>query len=220
MFYSKSTYIYLYTLQTAGLKHFGIKRPPQTDISKSDNMLDKTSADFIHWEGPSDLCRAGSYEWCCDVMTWLDCATPTRLWEDLCTSSSSSSLSSCSFWCICFILSISISNLMWIYQREERGGERGGAGWTYPSVCLCALYGTCCCWRMLAVSLMTSSVLSLAWLSRSRSCFLRSGSESEARSTGRLRSRIWAHSSSFCFCRRPTSDWLSCTHPHTHRAVC
>lgn len=78
--------------------------------------------------------------------------------------------------------------------------------------CVCCI--TCCCCCILAVSLVISSAFSLTWLSRRRSCFLRAGSDSEARSTGRLRSRIWAHRSSFCFCRRLTSAWLSCRHPH------
>lgn len=143
---------------------------------------------------------------------------PTRLWEDLCTSSNSSSLSSNSFWWICFILSISISKRMWICQRErkkEKQGEKDSRERTFLNLFVC-VGSTCCCCCILAVSAVISCALSLAWLSRKRSCFLRSGSESEARSTGRLRSRIWAHNSSFCFCRRPTSDWLSCTCPHKY----
>lgn len=84
-------------------------------------------------------------------------------------------------------------------------------------VCVCVhIVSTCCCCCILAVSVVISCALSPAWLSSRRSCFLRSGSDSEARSTGRLRSRIWAHNSSFCFCRRSTSDWLSCTDPHKY----
>lgn len=87
-------------------------------------------------------------------------------------------------------------------MRRERSGRK-------EVDLIVGLVGTCCsCW-ILPDSLVISSFLSLAWLSRRRSCFFRSGTESKARSTGRLRSRIWAHNSSFCFWRRVTSNWLS-----------
>ncbi len=105
----------------------------------SPNTLDQT---WLHVDF-----ELGHYQWplCGVVITcgheWTGLCWPTRLWEDLCTSSNSSSLSSNSFWCICFILSISISNRMWIYQRKEKRDEvRMTAASKYIWMCLRALW--------------------------------------------------------------------------------
>lgn len=157
-------------------------------------------------------CLAFSYVWCRDYLHCVDLPVsertcvhpltpllyPPTLSDGSASSSPSPSQSACES------------------VGEEEEVRQTAAARDYISTCLRALVGTCCCCCILAVSVVISCALSPAWVSRRRSCFLRSGSESEARSTGRLRSRIWAHNSSFCFCRRPTSDWLSCRHPHRY----